>query len=171
MFCKICFDAKKPETDYKSHNIRMGEGRQRHIACPILKSIRCHYCNGKGHTTSYCKKRNGAPVSRRDERRDERRAKRQCRYMNPYAILNERPTPVVKSMVPTPITSTPTISHWNSSFADVVKTSLEEAKEEIKMLKQKIQELKEEPAPAPARTKMSWADMMEEEEELEILCC
>ena len=155
----------------------MGEGRQRHIACPILKSIRCHYCNGKGHTTSYCKKRNGVPVSRsirRDERRDERRAKRQCRYMNPYAVLNECPTST-QAMVPTPIVPAPTMSHWNSSFADVVKTSLEEAKEEIKMLKQEIQELKEAPAPAPpappVRAKMSWADMMEEEEELEILCC
>lgn len=152
----------------------MGEGRQRHVACPVLKSIRCHYCNGKGHTTSYCKKRNSASVTgttRRDERRDERRAKRQCRYMNPYAVLNERPVSVVPIPAPAPAPA-PAPSHWNSSFADVVKTSLEEAKEEIKMLKQEIQELKEAPAPAPAptRSKMSWADMMEEEEELEILC-
>lgn len=159
MFCKICFDAKKPEAEYTSHNIRMGEGRQRHVACPTLKNVRCHYCNGRGHTTSYCKKRNGGG------RRDERRVKRQ--RMNPYAVLNELiSAPKQNTVAPMPVT--PLHSSWNSSFADIVKTSLAEAKQEIKDLKQEIKELKEKPVPA-APVKMSWADMMDEED-LEVLC-
>ena len=65
---------------------------------------------------------------------------------------------------------TPLPSSWNSSFADIVKTSLAEAKQEIKELKQEIKELKEKPIPpVEAPVKMSWADMMDEED-LEVLC-
>lgn len=54
MFCKVCYDSKKPDFIFTSHNVR---DVNRRLVCPTLLSTRCHFCKGKGHTTSYCKKR------------------------------------------------------------------------------------------------------------------
>ena len=50
MFCKVCFDASKP--DYKTHNVRDGASN---VVCPLLLNTKCHKCGYFGHTTKYCK--------------------------------------------------------------------------------------------------------------------
>lgn len=50
-FCKVCQDAGKPESVYRSHNVRAANAV---ITCPTLKSIECRYCLQKGHTIKYC---------------------------------------------------------------------------------------------------------------------
>jgi len=50
-FCKVCQDAGKPESVYRSHNVKAANGV---VTCPTLKALECRYCAQKGHTTKYC---------------------------------------------------------------------------------------------------------------------
>ena len=51
-FCKVCFDAGKPETEYTSHYPRSDN----ELICPTLLNQSCLTCGQKGHTSSYCGK-------------------------------------------------------------------------------------------------------------------
>ena len=53
-FCKICFDAGKPESQYTSHHIRKTTDPNSEITCPILLATECRYCHQFGHTISRC---------------------------------------------------------------------------------------------------------------------
>ena len=53
-FCKICFDAGKPESQYTSHYIRKTTDPNSAITCPILLATECRYCHKMGHTISRC---------------------------------------------------------------------------------------------------------------------
>ena len=54
-FCKICYDAGKP--DYLKHNIREWNQNKKcqEVVCPYLKNLTCSNCGEKGHTARYCK--------------------------------------------------------------------------------------------------------------------
>ena len=54
LFCKICFDAKKPEKEYTSHAVKNRDGD---ICCPILKTTECRYCHKIGHIVTHCELR------------------------------------------------------------------------------------------------------------------
>jgi hypothetical protein len=54
-FCKVCFDAGKPENEYSNHYTRDKPGLDGKVVCPTLKNMECKYCFKKGHTVSYCK--------------------------------------------------------------------------------------------------------------------
>ena len=56
-FCKVCFDAGKPETEYTSHYPRSAPGPDGKLVCPTLLNQSCLTCGRKGHTSSYCGKR------------------------------------------------------------------------------------------------------------------
>jgi len=53
IFCKVCFDAGKSESEYSSHFVRKERGGK--VVCPTLLNLNCTYCHKKGHTKSYCK--------------------------------------------------------------------------------------------------------------------
>ena len=55
-FCKVCFDAKKPESIYTSHFVKSAPGPDGQIICPTLLNQACRNCGQLGHTTSYCVK-------------------------------------------------------------------------------------------------------------------
>jgi hypothetical protein len=50
-YCKLCHDAGKSESVYRSHSVRDRNGK---TMCPYLLSLTCRRCNGKGHTQSHC---------------------------------------------------------------------------------------------------------------------
>jgi len=56
-FCKVCFDAGKPETEYTSHYLRSAPGPDGKLVCPTLLNQSCLTCGQTGHTSSYCGKR------------------------------------------------------------------------------------------------------------------
>lgn len=71
MFCKVCQDAGKPESEYTTHCVRSRPDRSGNstVTCPILLQTECRFCYTKGHTTKYCpaiaaknKERGGASV-------------------------------------------------------------------------------------------------------------
>ena len=53
-FCKVCFDAGKPESEYTGHWVRDQPGPKGTVVCPHLLSLECRYCHKKGHTPKHC---------------------------------------------------------------------------------------------------------------------
>jgi len=51
MYCKVCFDAGKPEEEVKSHYPKNQFGM---VVCPTLLSQNCLRCGYLGHTSAYC---------------------------------------------------------------------------------------------------------------------
>jgi hypothetical protein len=53
-FCKVCQDAGKPESEYRSHFIRETRDPNSRVVCPTLLATECRYCFKKGHTIKFC---------------------------------------------------------------------------------------------------------------------
>ena len=55
-FCKVCFDAGKPESEYTSHWVKSLPDRNgnKKVVCPTLLNTECRYCHKSGHTTKFC---------------------------------------------------------------------------------------------------------------------
>lgn len=53
-FCKVCFDAGKPESEYTSHYLKSSPGPTGKLVCPTLLNQSCLTCGNCGHTSSYC---------------------------------------------------------------------------------------------------------------------
>ena len=53
-FCKVCFEAGKEESVYKSHFVRSSRDAKSKVVCPTLLSTKCNYCKEAGHTIKYC---------------------------------------------------------------------------------------------------------------------
>ena len=51
MFCKVCKDAGKSETEYTSHFVKDKKGK---TICPTLLNQACKYCRHTGHTVKFC---------------------------------------------------------------------------------------------------------------------
>ena len=52
-FCKVCFEAGKVESIFKSHFVRSGPGMNCPVVCPTLLATECKYCHKAGHTVKY----------------------------------------------------------------------------------------------------------------------
>ena len=76
-YCKVCFDAGRPEQEYTSHYVKDQPGPQGKVICPTLLNQACRICAKTGHTSSYCPEyRRRRDESRREDRyiaRDEHR--------------------------------------------------------------------------------------------------
>jgi len=55
MFCKVCQDAGKPESVFRSHFVRASPDPTAAVVCPTLLAQQCTYCFNTGHTAGYCK--------------------------------------------------------------------------------------------------------------------
>lgn len=55
-FCKVCFDAKKPESVYTSHTVKSNDIRSGKMVttCVTLLALECRYCFKMGHTVKFC---------------------------------------------------------------------------------------------------------------------
>jgi hypothetical protein len=67
-FCKVCFDAKKPQSVYESHWVKDREGN---VTCTTLNSQECRYCFKNGHTVKHC------PILAGQNAEKEKQARRQ----------------------------------------------------------------------------------------------
>ena len=70
MFCKVCKDAGKTETEYTSHYVKDKSGK---TTCPTLLNQACKYCKQTGHTVKFCKT---LMLNEKNKRRDEYYAKK-----------------------------------------------------------------------------------------------
>ena len=55
-FCKVCFDAGKPESQYTSHFVKASRELGAAVICPTILAQECRYCHELGHTPSCCPK-------------------------------------------------------------------------------------------------------------------
>ena len=92
-FCKVCFDAGKPESDYTSHHVRSLPDRTGNskILCPTLLNTECRYCSEIGHTTKFCPT---LAAKKKSEYKEEQRANRinnveQKPKINPINSINK----------------------------------------------------------------------------------
>lgn len=71
-YCKVCFDAGKPESQYTSHWVRTLPDRngKSTVLCPTLLDTECRYCYGLGHTAKFC------PVLEKRNKDKESKARR-----------------------------------------------------------------------------------------------
>ena len=67
-FCKVCFDANKPESQYTSHFVRKTKDLNSEILCPIILATECRYCHKIGHTISKCSVRQQNNYRRMDNK-------------------------------------------------------------------------------------------------------
>lgn len=56
VFCKVCFDAGKPEEVFTSHFLRESREPGAKIICRTLLETVCKYCKETGHTPNHCHK-------------------------------------------------------------------------------------------------------------------
>jgi hypothetical protein len=80
-YCKVCFDAGRPEQEYTSHYVKDQPGPQGKVVCPMLLNQACRICAKTGHTSSYCpeyRRRREEPrredryIAREEPRREDR---------------------------------------------------------------------------------------------------
>lgn len=64
-YCKVCHDAGKSESEYRSHCTRETRDPNSRVTCPTLLNLECRFCFKRGHTVKYCKilKEKNAPRS------------------------------------------------------------------------------------------------------------
>lgn len=102
-FCKICFDAGKPESQYTSHYIRKTTDPNSAITCPILLATECRYCHQMGHTISRC------------TLREQNNRARDAPAPRPVAVAAQAP---VQAPAPRPVAvAAPVARQSNSRFA------------------------------------------------------
>jgi hypothetical protein len=91
-YCKVCYDAGRPEKEYTSHYVKDQPGPQGKVICPTLLNQHCRICDKTGHTSSYCPQyRSRREEPRREERYIEReQPRREERYIEREPRREER---------------------------------------------------------------------------------
>jgi hypothetical protein len=112
-FCKVCQDAGKSESEYRSHFTRETRDPNSKVTCPTLLALECRYCFKNGHTVKYCEvlKKN-QKQQKREEQAEARRTVTKTEEVKPkgkptnvFMCLDsdseEEEKPVVKEEFPT----------------------------------------------------------------------
>lgn len=126
VFCKVCFDAGKPEEVFTSHFLRESNAPGARVVCETLLNTVCKYCKEKGHTPNHCQKlksrKAGAPRPHhhhhhRQHREEETRAV-PTEASFPTLTSDGRPAYVRKNTRRhTPPPSARNISGWKDTVA------------------------------------------------------
>ena len=109
-YCKVCHDAGKSETEYRSHFIRETRDPNSKVICPTLLALECRYCYKNGHTVKYCpvlkdkekhRKREEASDSRAEAaKKAEVKPKGKSTIHNVFAVLDSESEDEVEVLKP-----------------------------------------------------------------------
>ena len=93
-FCKVCFDAKKPEKEYTNHFVKSSPGPEGIVICPTLLNSTCNYCKKEkaGHTASQC------PILAANQKQKEQKQKEYEQYHQLQQQLYEESKIAKKNM-------------------------------------------------------------------------
>jgi len=89
-FCKVCQDAGKSESEYRSHFTRETPEPSSRVLCPTLLALECRFCYKKGHTVKYCTtlKNKDSQVKREKETRIQKVETKPQKKSNVFACLD-----------------------------------------------------------------------------------
>lgn len=92
-YCKVCQDAGKSESEYRSHFTRETRDPNSRVVCPTLLALECRYCFKKGHTVKYCavlkeKDRVPAPARTQAPKKADEKPKGKSTNHNVFAVLD-----------------------------------------------------------------------------------
>lgn len=192
-FCKVCQDAGKPESEYKSHFTRESKDPNSAVICPTLLLLECRYCFKSGHTVKYCSvlKQKSASnnktetINTNDNKKSKPKAQGKPVNTNSFAYLqwdsDEEDTTIKTTFKNEPIEEYPSLTYFKPSYkisslnyaAALLVPRLEPEPQVVEdnQVKKQIKE-KVEMKPAPWSTKpkqdirnMSWADMESDSED------
>jgi hypothetical protein len=177
-FCKVCYDAGKPEREYTSHYVKSKPGHEGKVVCPYLLSLVCTYCKKKaGHTAKHC------PVLIEKNKKEETNEPVRCRLADTpppptvpvlkpsqksswAAIASAKQKPIINIAVPiiaAPIIAAPIIAVPTPSPTPEAIRMIQEKKEEEECSESEAEEeVTETPPPLTTTnysyTGSSWAD-------------
>ena len=102
-FCKVCYDAGLPATDYTSHFVKDQPGPDGKVVCPTLLAQKCLTCGVAGHTSSYCPgtiyREQERTVHSRDEYEQTKKASGGWETVGQNGTV-VKPKPRIEDMVP-----------------------------------------------------------------------
>jgi hypothetical protein len=92
-FCKVCHDARKPESVFTSHFVRSAPGTNGKVVCPTLLSMECRYCYQSGHTVKFCtvlekNKKQDAKARSTVNKPVQKEVQKEAKPKNVFAALN-----------------------------------------------------------------------------------
>ena len=101
-FCKVCYDAGLPVTDYTSHFVKDQPGPNGKVVCPTLLGQKCLMCGVAGHTSSYCSQKNQQDAERAAREREEREKAKKANgnWETVGAAANSKPKPRIEDLKP-----------------------------------------------------------------------
>jgi len=90
-FCKVCFDAGKPESVYTNHTVKTMDARSGKLetTCVTLLALECRYCFKNGHTVKFC------PVLAENQKNTKNREINRAKYN--HKVEEERKIADVKA--------------------------------------------------------------------------
>ena len=96
-YCKVCHDAGKSESEYRSHFIRETRDPNSKVTCPTLLNLECRFCFKRGHTVKYCKvlKEKNAPRAPTTPAKLSEEKPKVNKYTNTFLYLDEEDEEVV----------------------------------------------------------------------------
>ena len=80
-FCKVCYDAGHPVSEYTDHFVKNTPGPDGKVICPTLLNQNCRICKKPGHTSTYCAEYRPHRDEREREPRYIEREEREPRYI------------------------------------------------------------------------------------------
>jgi hypothetical protein len=120
-YCKVCHDAGKNESEFRSHSVRSKPDYygKTVVICPTLLATECTYCYKKGHTVKFCpvistnkKQENKTQVQNLRKEKEEKEQKKVSKPKSGFSVLadsssdSEKPS-VTKKPVQNPDTKKP----------------------------------------------------------------
>jgi len=147
-YCKVCHDAGKDESQFRSHSVRSKPDfyGKTVVLCPTLLATECTYCYKKGHTVKFCsviaankKQQNKAQnIQVRQEAEEKDKKKRVSKSKSGFAVLadssdSEKEVKKAAKIVPKPITAKPVAKPETYSVIKMNEfPALSNAKKEVK---------------------------------------
>jgi hypothetical protein len=88
-YCKVCFDAGKPEIEYTSHWLKDRNGK---TLCPTLLNTECRYCYKLGHTAKFC------DILSKNNLESERRSQTAAKEKPKQKVVQKKPTNIFATL-------------------------------------------------------------------------
>ena len=111
-FCKVCYDAGMPVTDYTGHFVKDQPGPNGKVVCPTLLAQKCLNCGVPGHTSNYCPEKLRDERERSERDREEReRAKKSVTNGSVWETVGQKGT----SSSSSPINPRPRIEYMDAN--------------------------------------------------------